>query len=455
MKTILIIGDIVTVLASFLLASLVRYGYGAGLNWPTAAVLVVLTLAGFAWVKLYNRLMFLNRTETGAQVIKAVVGIAAVFVFSHFVTNFKVWEQSRLVIGVYFGLFLVAALFLRIFFYRRLFTMLYRLKILRRERVLVYDAGNGHAGLKRSLGLRKDIIGYEFVGDYAGDIVHLKKIAAVTDSEKVILFSAAKTFKELYGELKYCFSLDKEMAVVAKVLNQLNIANDVERIGGVPIVWFGNGSRSKISGAARPVVKRMVDIAGAVLGLGVSTVFMALISVLVRATSRGPALFRQKRFTEGGRPFTFLKFRTMYDGVAQEKHQEFVTNLIKNGGGSKAKKSYKMKDDERITPVGNILRKTSLDELPQLLNVLKGEMSIVGPRPPIDYEVKIYQDWHRDRLKVKQGLTGPWQVYGRSSLPFDAAVFLDLYYVHNQSILFDLDLILRTIPAVLKGKGAA
>jgi lipopolysaccharide/colanic/teichoic acid biosynthesis glycosyltransferase len=170
--------------------------------------------------------------------------------------------------------------------------------------------------------------------------------------------------------------------------------------------------------------------------------------------------YRQQRVGRYGQTFTFLKFRSMYANNDTSVHKEFVTRLIASNPGQTTQTEsgdgvYKLTNDKRITSVGGILRRTSLDELPQFLNVLKGEMSLVGPRPPIPYELAAYQTWHRQRLlAVKPGITGLWQVMGRSSIRFDEMVRLDLRYASTWTPWLDLKILLRTPGAVIKGTGA-
>ena len=171
-------------------------------------------------------------------------------------------------------------------------------------------------------------------------------------------------------------------------------------------------------------------------------------------TSEGPVFFRQKRIGQLGREFTFLKFRSMYVNNDPEIHRQYVQNLIAKkvdeAGGA-----YKIKNDSRVTRIGKFLRKSSLDELPQFLNVLGGEMSLVGPRPPIPYEFENYSLWHRRRiLEVNPGITGEWQVSGRSRTTFDEMVRMDLRYIQRQSIWLDLKILLKTPFAVISGDGA-
>ena len=207
-------------------------------------------------------------------------------------------------------------------------------------------------------------------------------------------------------------------------------------------------------------LKRAMDIMGALAGIIFFSPMMLIVALLIKITSCGPILFRQERMGFLGKKFTFLKFRSMYVNCSEERHKEYVINLIRKKVGPDPQKPeckpvYKMNDDPRITPFGHFLRKSSIDELPQLFNVLKGDMSLVGPRPPIPYEVEKYENWHFRRvLEVKPGITGLWQVEGRSSTTFDEMVRLDLAYVNKFSVWLDLKIMFKTIWVVFSGKGA-
>ena len=205
------------------------------------------------------------------------------------------------------------------------------------------------------------------------------------------------------------------------------------------------------------VLKRTMDIVGSALALLLSAPLFLAVAVAIKATSPGPVLFRQRRIGEQGKSFVFLKFRTMYEDNDATVHEEYVKQLIagtapQNTSNGNGQRVYKLTSDERITRVGAFLRKTSLDEVPQFLNVLKGEMSLVGPRPPIPYEVDNYEPWHRRRfLKAKPGMTGLWQVSGRNRIEFDEMVRLDLLYARTWSPWLDLRILFRTPLAVLEG----
>lgn len=203
-------------------------------------------------------------------------------------------------------------------------------------------------------------------------------------------------------------------------------------------------------------VKRSIDVIVASLGLIALSPLLLLIGLAVRLESPGPALFRQVRLGRGARPFVFYKFRTMRDGNDSDIHKRYVEELItrpseelKGGSGS-----FKIEDDPRLTRIGRFLRRTSLDELPQLLNVLAGEMSLVGPRPPLAYEVELYSERARRRLECTPGITGLWQVSGRCLTTFDEMVDLDIEYIDNWSLGLDLAILARTVPTVVSGRGA-
>ena len=206
-------------------------------------------------------------------------------------------------------------------------------------------------------------------------------------------------------------------------------------------------------------IKRTIDILGSSLALLLLSPLLVIIALAIKFSSPGPILFRQKRIGRFGIPFTCLKFRSMYTGNDPRIHMDYVKRLIGGNAGSAAAetngKVYKIVADPRLTPVGRLLRRTSLDELPQFLNVLCGDMSIVGPRPPIPYELAAYDIWHRQRLlEVRPGITGLWQVNGRSRVPFDDMVRLDLRYAKTWSIWLDFWILLRTPRAVFSGDGA-
>lgn len=208
------------------------------------------------------------------------------------------------------------------------------------------------------------------------------------------------------------------------------------------------------AGRVQYLLKRALDVVGSLFALSLLSPLFLLIAVAVKCSSPGPAIFRQHRVGQSGRGFTFLKFRSMYLSCDPVPHRDYVQAFIADKAAAR-NGIYKLTRDTRVTWLGRILRKTSLDELPQFWNVLRGEMSLVGPRPPLPYEFQNYAPWHRRRvLEAKPGMTGLWQVSGRSRTTFNEMVRLDLRYVRQKSFWLDLKILLRTPQAVLSGKGA-
>jgi lipopolysaccharide/colanic/teichoic acid biosynthesis glycosyltransferase len=206
-------------------------------------------------------------------------------------------------------------------------------------------------------------------------------------------------------------------------------------------------------------LKRALDVVAALVALTVLSPLMLVVALAIKLTSPGPVIFCQSRVGKGGTPFKMYKFRSMRTDMDDRAHREFVAKLIDGGrpaaDASAQAGAFKMKADPRITAVGRFIRKTSIDELPQFYNVLQGQMSLVGPRPPVAYEAERYKSWHLRRvLELKPGLTGIWQVEGRSRVSFDDMVRMDLRYLRLCSLKFDLSILLRTVAVVLTCEGA-
>jgi exopolysaccharide biosynthesis polyprenyl glycosylphosphotransferase len=244
-----------------------------------------------------------------------------------------------------------------------------------------------------------------------------------------------------------------EFRIAPSLFNCLPSKTEVDQIGALPMIRL---FREPLSDFARGT-KRISDIVIGTVTLALFSPFWLLISLLIKFDSKGPVFYAQERVGMDGRIFVVYKFRTMRVDADSEIHREYQRKFIAGHAeanvGDAKKPAYKLRDDPRITRVGRILRRLSLDEVPQLFNVLRGDMSVVGPRPPIPYEVEAYELRHRKRLDMKPGLTGLWQVSGRNRLPFEEMVKLDLFYIENWSLLFDLKIILRTVLVMLRGDG--
>jgi exopolysaccharide biosynthesis polyprenyl glycosylphosphotransferase len=244
-----------------------------------------------------------------------------------------------------------------------------------------------------------------------------------------------------------------EFRIIPNLFNCLPRKTEVDQIGALPMILL---FREPLSDLER-IIKRTSDILISLMALIILAPLWTLIAILIKLDSKGSILFKQERVGMDGRIFLLYKFRTMLadaDDALHRNHQiEHIAGSLESKMKDDLKPVYgKIPEDPRITRIGGILRRYSLDELPQLFNVLNGAMSIVGPRPPIPYEVELYELWHRKRLDMKPGITGLWQVSGRNSLPFEEMVRLDLFYIENWSLLLDIKIIIRTLPVILRGK---
>lgn len=277
-----------------------------------------------------------------------------------------------------------------------------------------------------------------------GDVAQAAAIAEQVDADVVAVASSGlgpRRIRELGWQLE---GTGRNMVMAPGLTEVAGPRVHVSPVDGLPLMWV---DQPQFTGLAR-VAKRAMDIVGAVLLAVLAAPLLLVIALAVRLTSAGPVLYRSVRMGSDGRLFSAFKFRSMYRDADARRAELLSRNDVPGGV------LFKLRDDPRVTPVGRLLRKFSLDELPQLLNVLLGSMSLVGPRPPLPDEVERYHTHVHRRMLVKPGMTGLWQISGRSDLSWDEAVRLDLYYVENWSLALDLAIIARTVWAVLRSRGA-
>jgi exopolysaccharide biosynthesis polyprenyl glycosylphosphotransferase len=328
-----------------------------------------------------------------------------------------------------------------------------------RERVLVI----GGTGLGRQVMdsiVAQTFLGYSLVGyledrdppagerrdghfRYLGVVQNLEAIARSLPIDQVIIALPFWEHHRLPEIVTVCRAAGIEFRVVPDLFelsfDRVNVAN----LSGIPLI----GLKELSLKGGNLLLKRAIDLALIVLAAPVLLPIAGLVALAVKWDSPGPAIFKQRRVGKGGRLFTTYKFRTMVLDAEARKAELFKLNEADGP-------VFKMRDDPRMTRTGRFLRRASLDEIPQFWNVLRDEMSLVGPRPQLPEEVALYEDWHHRRLEVKPGLTGLWQVLGRSDTSFDEMVRLDIYYAENWSPGMDMRIMIETIPAVLSGKGA-
>jgi len=462
-KAILLFLDSLAVVLAFSLGRwLVKAFHPFGYLMPPFGSLHLLgvLLMPVAWLYiarfhgLYRETVYGRRLIQLPAIVRTVLlGMFVPFVYDY-VTKTNVFVERRsvpLVIGFLALLFFTS-------FRLVLFRALYRAMLRRGHwvtRVLVL--GSGEAGNRIADRIvRFDPMKLRFVGvvdlgqekdkspsDFVRNIIREK------EADEVVVALSGLSHQQMLEIRELCGDGGVRVSFLSDLFSTLSEKVDLSKIEGVPLLELKDSRRDPLTLAA----KRVLDILGAAGLIVFTSPLLLACATAIKRTSTGPALFRQKRLGRDGREFMLYKFRTMYDVAGSDKiHKVFVAELIENG--SARRDSYKMTGDPRITKTGQFLRRLSLDELPQLLNVLKGDMSLVGPRPPLPYELESYENWHHKRLSVRPGITGLWQVAGRSEVPFDEMVMLDLYYIENWSLWMDISIALKTLPAVISGKGA-
>src|SRR2546423_2540147 len=488
-KCSLVAGDVVLATASFILAFYLRHyqsvfqkSASGGFSWsrdfaPYAVLLplvIPIRLLLLRYYDLYRVRGEFSFVDDVASVFKAIATgslliVAATFMYRGGVA-FRTFSYSR-------GIFLLDFLF--VFVSVSVVRMILRTgQILVRRRginlipTLIVGRGAEAVVCIREMRARPEL-GYRVIGiidngpmgivpgssfegvPVVGNLENLPQAIRESRANEVIISDPNVPGEKLFDVMiQTGRRRGVEFRIAPTLLNCLPSKTEIDQVGSLPMVTL---FRSPLSSGAR-IVKRTSDLFVAMMALTLLSPLWLLIALLIKLDSRGPVCYKQERVGMDGRGFLFYKFRSMQVGSDDTPHREYQRAYI-NGRpdsnfGDEDRPAYKLRADDRVTRLGRILRKTSLDELPQLFNVVRGDMSIVGPRPPIPYEVENYQLWHRKRLDMKPGITGLWQVSGRNRLPFDEMVRMDLYYIENWSLLLDIKIILQTLPVMWRGEDA-
>ncbi|MBN1314141.1 MAG: sugar transferase [Anaerolineales bacterium] len=325
-------------------------------------------------------------------------------------------------------------------------------------RTIIVGAGEVGMAVMRTLVARPDM-GYKLVGyvesgpnqmgvmigrfHRLGGLDNLAATLAEHNADEVIITLPSDHNYMIQRVIRQCHQAGVRARIVPDFFQMSLSQVDIDYLAGIPLI----GVREPYLGRGPRLVKRVIDVVFSLAALIVSSPVLLIVGLAIRLDSEGPVFFQQERLGEKERSFKCVKFRSMREGA--EAEQEALRDLNEADGPL-----FKIKDDPRLTRVGRFIRRTSLDEFPQFINVLRGEMSLVGPRPPVPSEVVSYKSWQRKRLAVKPGLSGLWQVSGRSDLTFDEMCLLDIYYIENWSLWLDVRIILRTIPQFFFGRGA-
>ncbi|MFN2590898.1 MAG: sugar transferase [Actinomycetota bacterium] len=452
LKYFIAVTDVLSIVFAVVAASLIRRGgirTLAAESVMSAAIAAVIFVMVFASFGLYS-LTRLYPAEEFRRIIAAVsVAVSGMVLIGFSTRN----APQRASIAIVWALAMVAALGTRrlwhafIAWMRRQGHLTFRTLVVgtndeaqRLARMMARGAfGYRTIGLVRTTFGPADTDGFTVWGDLQG----IEEAIAESEAECVFVATSAVTPEELAKVTKVAREGRAEVRLSSMISDIMSTRLVVQPVGNVVTLSL---KPARLTGL-QPVTKRVLDITLATTALMITLPVTALVAIALKLTSRGPILYRQQRVGQHGKAFWMLKFRTMVHGA------EAMLDSLRERNEATGP-LFKLRDDPRITLIGRLLRRFSLDELPQFWNVLKGDMSVVGPRPPLPAEVALYEDWHLGRLEVRPGITGLWQVRGRSQLPFDDYVRLDLYYIENWSLAFDLYILIKTVPAVLSGKGA-
>jgi len=483
-KASLVIADALAAAVSFMLAFYVRerisvFAAGGGLAWsdrfaPYGALLVFVVcirLLSFRYCNLYRVRGEFSFFDDAVRIFKATAIGSLLIVAAAFLYRggfeFRAFSYAR---GVFVADFVFVLVIVGTFrFLMRAAQTFVRSRQINLIPTLVVGRGPEASLFIKEMSERPTL-GYRVIGvvdtgttdgnvtyegvPVIGTLESLPELIRDSGANEVIIAEADVNADALFEVMMRCGRRrGVEFRIAPSLFNCLPRKTEIDQIGVLPMIRL---FREPLSNGAR-ILKRTFDIAFSALAIALLFPLWLLLAVLIKLDSRGPVFYTQERVGMDGRLFLLYKFRTMKAGADPELHREyqkaFIAGRAEANLGNEAQPTYKLLADPRVTRIGQLLRRTSLDEVPQLINVLLGDMSLVGPRPPIPYEVEAYELWHRKRLDMKPGLTGLWQVSGRNRLPFEEMVRLDLFYIENWSLLLDLKIVLRTGFVMISGQG--
>lgn len=436
-------------------------------NHPLLIPLILLVVSFIILVFQYNGLymidVILKRTNHFAALLKAVYFSALTIVLFSMVLDFYGLTDFRLLIFLLLLISIPLFISIRVFLLRQFYIGLGKARL--RKNVLI--VGDGEEGkllatkliYENPIGL--NVVGFvndqkkigEFIINDLRNFGHLSDldylIKELKIDELIIAMDEDEDYNKVFSTIDYCKAPDVKVSITSEIFDVITERIKTEKYIDIPVISVD----PKYNDSFTLTLKRFFDVAFTIIGLILLSPVMLTIAILVKLSSPGPVLYKQKRIGLYGKEFDFYKFRSMkpVDGEDEERKKKMIEFMKKGQIGGK---DLKVVNEDRITWIGRIIRKTSLDELPQLFNVIKGDMSLVGPRPCLPYEFENYTEWQKRRVNVMPGCTGVWQVWGRSQVSFDDSVVMDIYYINNMSPWLDLQLIFQTIPVMLFSRGA-
>ncbi len=472
-KYIFGITDIFVLFASFFIAMyLLRRDPATGfIEFTNAAqnLILIFFLVSIFFVAIFNfnglyRLnIILTRALHLTHIMKALYYGALTIVLVSIMIESSSVIDSRLLIFLFSLIALPSLYFVRTELMRRLY-LLFSTTGFRRNIIILGDGKSGK--LLAAKLLFENPIGLEVVGfvdedKEIGEVIvsdakvigrfnEIEKLIKDFHVDEIIIAVDSENYDKFLDVIDLCKKLDVNIRITSELFDVVAQKVSTEKYSDIPVIDVSTHYNNGITLA----LKRYIDIIISTFALIILSPVILFIMIAIKLSSSGKILFSQVRIGKNGKEFKFYKFRSMRESTKGDKEEERVKKMIEFMQDDDAESGEKIINNSRITWIGKFIRKTSLDELPQLLNVLKGDMSIVGPRPCLPYEYENYDEWQKRRVNVIPGCTGVWQVWGRSSVSFKESVVLDLYYINNMSPWFDLQIMLQTVPAILTARGA-
>ncbi len=411
---------------------------------------------------LYKLNVFLTIAQHVTNIIKSIIYSFAILIIFSFLIKFRfILDSRQFVLYTIINIFFFTIIF-RVILLRRVYLLLGK-KILKRNLIII---GAGKCGkLVASKFIFEDKVGinvYGFIDDniergrnilqnlkVLGSVNELKGIIEKIKVDEVIIAIDNTSYERILEIIDVCNELGLVVRLTSELFNIIPKKIITEAYYGIPIVE----ATMQLSSSFTFIVKRISDIIFSAFGIFILSPLFFTIGIIIKTSSKGPMFFKQVRIGKDGKQFMFYKFRSMTTRDKEDKYREQqMIDFMKGGNGNNGN-GNKVINESRVTKIGKLIRKTSIDELPQLFNVLKGDMSLVGPRPCLPYEYENYDEWQKRRLSVLPGCTGVWQVSGRSEVNFNDSVILDIYYINNMSPWLDLQIIIKTIPVMLLARG--
>jgi len=399
-----------------------------------------------------------DRSRHTLALLKSLVTSLIVLIFISFIFKITEVTMSRVLLGITFTTLFILFFISRVLIVPQIYYWLVRTKRINRNLLII---GAGELSIKKVKYLKEDKRSYYnicgFLDDdeskqgksyedipVLGKPKDLKEVVNTYKIKEILISINNISYEKLQNLIELCKETRRTIHIISELYNIVPEKLEVEEIAGISAFRLQPSTQK----SNYETIKRIFDVLVSILLIIVLSPFWIIIAFLIKITSKGTAFYKAKVIGKDGKEFLMLKFRSMYTNCSKNPHIEKAKKMVLENTDTK-----KLRNDPRITSLGKFLRKFSIDEFPQLWNVLKGEMSLVGPRPNVPYEYEIMDKWQKKRQSVLPGMTGIWQIRGRDEVKFSDQIVLDLYYIENRSVKLDLEILLKTIPVVLFGRG--